>query len=76
MMRIFQGIKIELESLKKTITEIQLEMQNMVCKRRVTNRIKGIKDTILGLEDKVLEMDKLAISFPILLLWFKIYYFL
>lgn len=62
-MRIFQDMKIEIESLKKTTTEIQLKKKIMVCKSRVTNRIEDIIDTILGLEDKVLEMDKLAIFF-------------
>lgn len=63
MMRIFQDIEIEIESLKKSTTEIQLKKKIMMCKRRVTNRIEDIKDTILGLEDKVLEINKLAIFF-------------
>lgn len=62
-MRIFQDIEIEIESLKKPTTEIQLKKKIMMCKRRVTNRIEDIKDTILGLEDKVLEINKLAIFF-------------
>lgn len=63
MMRIFQDIDIEIESLKKPTTEIQLKKKIMMCKRRVTNRIEDIKNTILGLEDKVLEINKLAIFF-------------
>lgn len=63
MMRIFQDIEIEIESLKKSTTEIQLKKKIMMCKRRVTNRIEDIKDTILGLEDKMLEINKLAIFF-------------
>lgn len=61
-MKATRDMKAEAESLKKFQTEIKLEMKNSeiqakTSKVSLTNRVQDRKDKILGVEDKIEEMN-------------------
>lgn len=61
-MKATRDMKAEAESLKKIQTEFKLEMkisgiQAKTLKLSLTNRVQDRKDRILGVEDKIEEMN-------------------
>jgi chromosome segregation ATPase len=59
---VIQDIKVEVETIKKTQMEANLEMENLgkrseITDVSITNRIKEIEDRISGLEDTIKEID-------------------
>jgi hypothetical protein len=62
--KVIQDLKVEVETIMKTQMEASLEMENLGKKSGVTiidvtitNRIKEIEERILGVEDRVEEID-------------------
>jgi uncharacterized coiled-coil protein SlyX len=58
-----QDIKVEVETIKKTQMEVNLEMENLgkrsgITDVSITNRIQEIEERISGVEDTVEEIDK------------------
>ena len=57
-----QTMKLEMESLKKTQTEIKLQMKTLVSQTEtteaiLTNKEQDVEDRISGIENKVEETD-------------------
>ena len=60
--KVFQELKVEVETIKKTQMEANLEMENLgkrsgIIDVRITNRIQEIKEQISGVEDIVEKID-------------------
>ena len=62
MNKAFQDLKVEVETIKNTQMEANLEMENLgkrsgIIDVRITNRIQEIKEQISGVEDIVEKID-------------------
>ena len=60
--KMIQDLKVEVETIKKTQMEANLEMENLgkrsgITDVSITNRIQEIEERISGVEDTVEEMD-------------------
>ena len=58
----FQDLEVEIETIKKTQMQANLEMENLrkrsgITNISITNRIQEFKERISGLEDTVQEID-------------------
>lgn len=63
-MKTAQDMKVETEPLKKTQTEIKLEMKNLACQTRssevsLTNRLKDREEKLSGIKDEIEELGSL-----------------
>jgi methyl-accepting chemotaxis protein len=60
--KVIQDLKVEVETIKKTQMEANLEMENLgkrsgITVESITNRIQEIEESISGVEDSVEEID-------------------
>jgi hypothetical protein len=60
--KVTQGLKVEVETIKKTQMEANLEIKNLrkrpgIIDVSITNRIQEIEERISGVEDTVEEID-------------------